>query len=478
MTTVNDDPTVVPEDLFAGAVYLETRRVPLDELTRFAGNAKRGDVPAILASLRRNGQYRSLIVRRIEHGPLIVLAGNHTRDALAAHGPGTCHAQRDALAAIEAGESAIECALCRDGDWDEAARCEIITCDDATARRINLVDNRSAELGTYDEQALAELIKAALADGDLEGTGYDDAYLSDLLAGLGDALEPPAALTDVDDAPPPPNDPISKPGDVWLLGPHRLLVGDSTDIAAVEEMFDHAVADCMWTDPPYGVQYVGKTAEALTIQNDGGDNLPELLAGAFATATAVLRPGAAVYIAHPDNGRRTFQDAFEAAGWSFRQNLVWVKDQMALGWADYHYQHEPILYGYTAAPAGSGRLGRGGDRWYGDDTQTTVFFVDKPQRNGEHPTMKPVELIVKALTNSCPPRGLVFEPFGGSGSTLIAAHSTNRVCYAVELDPKYADVIARRYQEHTGTLPILASTGETVDFTAGDESGDQDEAGQ
>lgn len=480
MTTVNDDPAAIPADLFAGSVYVETRRVPLDELTRFPGNAKRGDVQAILGSLRRNGQYRSLIVRQVENGPLIVLAGNHTYDALVEHGPGICQFQRDALAAIRAGGKATECVLCsQDAAFDETARCEIHTCDDATARRINLVDNRAAELGYMDQPALALLLQAALADeGGLEGTGYDDAYLTGLLADLGDALEEPVALTDVDDVPDVPQEPISRRGDVWLLGPHKLLVGDSGDAAAVQEMFAGAVADCMWTDPPYGVNYTGKTADALTIANDGGENLPEILAASFATATVVLRPGAPVYVAHPDEGRRVFQDALEGAGWSLRQNLVWVKDQMALGWADYHYQHEPILYGFTAAKAGSGRLGRGGERWYGDDAQTTVFFVSKPRANDVHPTMKPVELIAAALRNSCPYKGLVFEPFGGSGSTLIAAHTMGRVCYAVELDPKYADVIARRYQEHTGTVPILASTGETVDFTAGDESGDQDEAEQ
>jgi DNA modification methylase len=484
VTTVHDDPPpgAVPDgDLLAGAAYVETRRVPLDELTRFSGNAKRGDVPAILASLRRNGQYRSLIVRSIENGPLIILAGNHTSDALALHGPGICQAQQEAAAAIAAGRKAIECALCRGGDWDETARCEIITCDDATARRINLVDNRAAELGHWDEGALAELLKAALADdGGLEGTGYDDAYLTGLLADLGDALAEPVALTDVDDAPEPPVEPISKLGDVWLLGPHKLLVGDCTDTAAVGELFVR-LAECMWTDPPYGVNYTGKTADALTIANDGGENLPELLAGAFATATTVLRCGAPVYIAHPDEGRRVFQDALEGAGWSLRQNLIWVKDQMALGWSDYHYQHEPILYGFTAAPAGSGRLGRGGERWYGDDAQTTVFFVDKPTRNDVHPTMKPVALIAAALRNSCPPGGIVYEPFGGSGSTLIAAHSTGRVCYAVELDPRYADVIARRYQEHTGTMPVLASTGQPVDFTTVDDDdgqGDEDDPGE
>lgn len=412
------------------ARYIATRDVPLDELTPFPGNAKRGDVEAIRASLRRNGQYRSLVVRQIDNGPLIVLAGNHTMQALAAEGANT-------------------------------ARCEIVTCDDAEARRINLADNKLAELGGYDNDALAELLAAL--DNDLDGTGYTVADIDALL----DTEEPLVALNDPDEIPDPPADPVSRPGDVWLLGSHRLLCGDSTDIAAVEAMLDGDRCDCMWTDPPYGVDYVGKTKDALTIRNDGAADLPELLAGAFAVATAALKSGAPVYVAHaPGPLSLDFAKAFLDAGWLLRQNLIWVKDAMVLGRSDYHYRHEPILYGFTDAPAGSGRLGRGGDRWFGDNAQTTVFDVAKPTRNDVHPTSKPVELVAGGLRNSCPPGGLVYEPFGGSGSTLIAAHNTGRTARVVELDPRYADVICRRYQQHTGTMPILQSTGEQHDFTS------------
>lgn len=412
------------------AAYVLTRDVPLDELTPFPGNAKRGDVDAIRSSLRRNGQYRSLIVREVPDGPLIVLAGNHTLQALTAEGHTT-------------------------------ARCELITCDDATARRINLADNRTAELGTYDNDALAELL--SYLDDDYEGTGYTQRDIDALL----NLTEVPAALTGADDIPDVPADPRSKPGDVWHLGPHRLLCGDSTDIAAVEAMLGGDRADCMWTDPPYGVDYVGKTKQALTIQNDGAADLPELLAGAFAVATAVLRPGAPVYVAHPPGPLALdFGRAFLDAGWLLRQTLIWVKDALVLGRSDYHYRHEPILYGFTDAPTGSGRLGRGGDYWFGDNAQTSVLEVAKPARSDAHPTMKPVELITRCLTNSCHPGGLVYEPFGGSGSTLIAAHTTGRTARVVELDPRYVDVICRRYQEHTGTLPVLTATGESLDFTA------------
>jgi len=411
------------------ATYVRTADIPLDELTPFPGNAKRGNVDQIRASLRRNGQYRSLVVREIPNGPLVVLAGNHTMQALQAEGQPT-------------------------------ARCEVVVCDDATARRINLADNRTAELGEYDNDALADLL--SYLDGDYEGTGYT----ADDVDALLDYPEEPEARTDPDDVPEPPADPVAKPGDVWRLGPHRVLCGDSTDLAAVEGMLNGDRADCMWTDPPYGVDYVGKTKDALTIQNDGASDVPELLAGAFAVATAALKPGAPFYIAHPPGPDGfPFWTAIRDAGWLHRQNLVWAKDTMVLGRSDYHYRHEAILYGFTDPAANSGRLGRGGDRWFGDNAQTTVLEVARPKQNKDHPTMKPVELITRCLSNSCPPGGVVYEPFGGSGSTLIAAHTLGRIARVVELDPRYVDVICRRYQEHTGTQPVLASTGEPHDFT-------------
>lgn len=408
------------------ATYIETREVPVHQLARFPGNAKHGNVEEIRTSIRRTGQYRSLVVRAHD-GQMTILAGNHTHDAIKAEGHAT-------------------------------ARCEIIECTDDDARRINLADNRLAELGEMDTDALVELL--SYLDGDYEGTGYDDAFVEAL---LNPGEEIPTALTDPDDLPEPPPNPRSALGDVWLLGPHRVLCGDSTDIAAVEAMLDGDRCHVMWTDPPYGVNYVGKTKKALTIQNDGAGDLADLLAGAFATTTAALQPGAALYVCTaPGPLAHTFAQAFIDAGWNYRQNLVWVKDVLVLGRSDYHYRHEPILYGYTP---GEGRRGRGGDGWYGDNSQTTVLEVAKPKRSEDHPTMKPVELITRCLENSCPVGGLIYEPFGGSGSTLIAAHHHGASARVVELDPRYVDVICRRYQEHTGTLPILQSTGEEHDFT-------------
>lgn len=407
--------------------FRETVDVPLNKLTRFPGNARRGDVDRIRESIRRHGQYRALVVRDTGDG-LVILAGNHTHDAIAAEG-------------------------------HTSARCEIIECSDDEARRINLADNRLGELGSNDLDALAELL--SYLDDDYEGTGYTQGDVDALLHPPIDELPP--VLGDPDAIPEPPKQPISVLGDVWHLGPHRLLCGDSTDMSAVEAMLAGDRCDTMWTDPPYGVGYVGKTKDALTIQNDSGPGgLAELLAGAWAVATAALKLGAPLYIAHPDTFRNLFEQAMRDAGWLFRQNLIWVKNTLVLGRSDYHYRHEPILYGFT--DGGDGRLGRGGERWHGDDAQTTVFEVDKPARNGEHPTMKPVELIVRMLNNSCPPGGLVYEPFGGSGSTLVAAHTTGRAARVVELDPRYADVICHRYQQLTGDKPVHAEAGEPVDF--------------
>lgn len=409
---------------------IEMRPIPLDDLQPYYRNPRRGNIPAIAESLRTLGQYRPIVVNEGSHTgrPLEVLAGNHT-----------------VYAARELG-------------WDtiDAVTVDI---DEDTAARIVLVDNRSADLATNDDEVLAAL----LADlPDLAGTGYDDADLAALLASAGG---PGRVHGDPDDAPSLEDDATSEPGQVWHLGPHRLLCGDSTEAAAVEALFAGDRADCMWTDPPYGVDYVGKTKDALTISNDGAEGLPALLAGAFAVAAGALRPGAPVYIAHPPGPlSRDFADAFLDAGWLLRQNLVWVKDAMVLGHSDYHYRHEPILYGFTAD--GEGRLGRGGDRWHGDHAQTSVFEIPKPPRSSEHPTMKPVELITRCLENSCPHGGLVYEPFGGSGSTLVAAHMTGRIARIVELDPRYVDVICRRWQNATGKLPRLDG-GQEHDFAGG-----------
>jgi DNA modification methylase len=285
-----------------------------------------------------------------------------------------------------------------------------------------------------------------------EATAYDEDALAELIGSL-QTLENAGRDTEPGE---PPAVPVAKPGDLIVLGEHRLLCGDSTVASDVERLMDGGVADCMWTDPPYGVDYVGKTADALTIKNDRQGTIEALVAGAFASAVAALDQGAAVYCAHPAGVQglifaRLFDHAF-----CLRQGLVWNKGQMVLGHSDYHYSHEPILYGYTPGP---GRRGRGGEGWYGDNSQTSVIDVPKPSASTEHPTSKPVELIEHCLRNSTPMGGGVLDLFAGSGPTLIACENLARRCYAMELDPGYCDVIVERWERHTGqTAKRVASS--------------------
>ncbi|MFE2772281.1 DNA methyltransferase [Microbacterium resistens] len=403
---------------------------PVGELSVFHRNPRRGDVRAIAESLQAHGQYRPLVVNvgTVTGRPFEILAGNHTY-----------------LAA---------CAL----GW-ESVQATTVDVDDETAHRIVLADNRLADLGAYDD---ADLVAALEAAGDLTGTGYEHGDLEALLAGLTE----PVSLTDPDDVPPLPEAPVSRLGDVWELGPHRLVVGSSGDLDAVRAAMPDGVEwDCVWTDPPYGVEYVGGTG--LTIQNDGADSAVAVSVAFLEVAVRMCRPGAPVYIAHSDVLRIPLQTAMERLGIRYRQTLMWVKDRFVLSRADYHYQSEPIAFGevdhdgrdfdpiaYGFTPGGGGRLGRGGKRWHGDNRSSTVFDVRRPSKSAEHPTMKPVELVEAMLTNSCAPGEWVADGFAGSGSTLIAAHRLGRKAFLVELDPRYADVICRRWHEHTGVAPI------------------------
>lgn len=405
---------------------IDYQRVNVDDLYTFEKNPRRGNIAKIADSLRVRGQYRPIVVNRGTHTgrDMEVLAGNHTL-----------------LAARSLGWSHIDCG--------------IVDVDEQTARQIVLADNRLSDLGGYDDETLAELLDSL---DDFTGTGYSSDDLDALLA----AQHQPEELTDRDDVPDIDDAPtISEEGDVYDLGPHRVFCGDSTmSTTVIEHLLFDGLADCVWTDPPYGVSYVGKTKDSLTIQNDGSEGLGELLDGAMGTVALAARPGAPVYVAHADTERVTFETAMRDAGLLVRQNLVWVKNTIVMGRSDYHYKHEPILYGFT--PGGEGRLGRGGDQWFGDNKQNTVLEFDKPGRNGEHPTMKPVDLVASMLSNSCRPGGVVLDLFGGSGSTLIAAHHGGQRARLVELDPRYVDVICRRWQEHTGIVPVR--NGEEVTF--------------
>jgi len=447
--------------------------VPLTELVAAPRNPKRHDRAGIRTSISHFGFVEVPVV------------DERTGRLVAGHGRVDALIERRSLD----GEPPDGVQVDPGGEWLVPVMRGWASRSDADAEAYIAASNQLTVNGGWDDAELAELL-ADVADAELlHVTGFTDEDLQALLDAADDDADDDVGgregLTHPDAAPDVPAAAVSRPGDVWLLGRHRVLCGDATDVEAVKAMLGADVPDCMWTDPPYGVDYVGgshqktnaerRAAGGLAIANDGAGDIAELLAGAFAVATVVCRPGAPVYVCHAQGELSLkFGAAFVQAGWLLRQNLVWVKDSMVLGRSDYHYRHEPILYGFT--PGGEGRLGRGGPHWHRNDAQTSVFTIDRPSRSEVHPTMKPVDLVAAMLANSCPPRGLVYEPFGGSGSTLIAAHRLGMRAAVVELEPRYVDVICRRFQEFAGTLPVLASTGEAHDFTPDDDADDADVA--
>ena len=307
-----------------------------------------------------------------------------------------------------------------------------------------IADNKLAMNAGWDMDFLKlELQDLEDADFDLSLTGFDDKELDQLLA-------PPIeeGLTDEDAVPEVPEEPKTKLGDIYILGNHRLMCGDSCNIESVEKLTDGLV-DILVTDPPYNVAYEGKTKDALTIQNDsmGDEQFRQFLRDAFVAADTVMKQGAVFYIWHADSEGYNFRGACKDAGWKVRQCLIWQKDSMVMGRQDYHWKHEPCLYGWKD---GAGHL------WASDRKQTTLIECKRPKRNDIHPTMKPVELMEYQILNNTKGQDIVLDLFGGSGSTLIAAEKTGRKARLMELDPKYCDVIVKRWEEFTGKKATLA----------------------
>ena len=294
-----------------------------------------------------------------------------------------------------------------------------------------------------------ERLRALLAE-----ISVDDAGLAALLGSLA-PVGPKAGLTDPDAVPDAPEETSIKRGDLFALGEHRLLCGDSSNKGDLARLMAGGRADCLWTDPPYGVAYVGKTKEALTIQNDGADS-SALVRSAFANALSVVVDGAPFYCAGPAGARMpAYVQAIIDAGWRLHQELVWAKDAFVLGHSDYHYQHEPIFYGYAPGPGRPGRGDHEGSRWFGDHSQSSILAFDRPRRSDEHPTTKPAALVEACLANSTPPRGLVLDLFAGSGTTLIAAERLGRRARGMDIDPRYCRVAIERWQAFTGRTAEL-----------------------
>lgn len=352
---------------------------------------------------------------------------------------------------------------------------------DAQRRALILADNKIALNSGWDVKLLTEELA------DLKTEGYD-------LTLTGFSLEEIDALTpelvpekDPDDAPDVPAEPKTKPGDVWVMGPHRLVCGDSTSMDNLDRLMRGELADMVWTDPPYNVAYETKAGK---IANDdlSDKEFRDFLSGAYGCAYAALKPGGAIYVAHADTEGLNFRATFTAAGFKLSGCLIWRKDSLVLGRSDYQWQHEPILYGWKPGSA---------HRWYGGRKLTTmidlnqdampfkrrddgkyeirlgdtVMVIDgaatieevvpsvihesKPKRSDGHPTMKPVALIERMLRNSARPGDIVLDLFGGSGSTLMAAERLGMCARLSELDPGYCDVIVGRYEAYTGRKAVL-----------------------
>ena len=326
-------------------------------------------------------------------------------------------------------------------------------------RALVIADNRIAENAGWDDALLRVELEALQEEGfDLDLTGFDDDALADLLAGDEPHNE---GQTDDDAVPEVSETPVSRPGDVWLLGPHRLLCGDATVADTHAHLLAGDPADMVFTDPPYNVNYANSAKDKMrgkdrAILNDNlGDGFHDFLLAALTPTVANCR--GAIYIAMSSSELDTLQAAFRAAGGHWSTFIIWAKNTFTLGRADYQRQYEPILYGW---PEGVQR------HWCGDRDQGDVWQIKKPQRNDLHPTMKPVELVERAIRNSSRPGAVVLDPFGGSGTTLIAAQKAGRVARLIELDPKYVDVIVRRWQDWTGKQATREADGLAFDQAA------------
>ena len=325
---------------------------------------------------------------------------------------------------------------------------------DAQKRAYILADNQLALNAGWDETLLrAELAALHEEDFNVALIGFEDEELARLLAAQ-DAAE---GLTDEDAIPELPETSISLAGDLWILGDHRLLVGDATDDEAVAKLMAGAAADLIFTDPPYNVDYEGYAKEHLKIKGDrmSDADFKHFLEAAFRSYRSYVKPGASVYVCHSSSWQREFENALESAGFEVRCQIIWAKNTFAWGFGRYKFQHEPLFYAHVAGEK---------DPWYGDKSQSTLWQEKKPAANRIHPTAKPVELVERALLNSSKAGDIVADLFGGSGSTLIACERRNQnKARLMEIDPKYADCIVRRYQEYRGEQATLDGDGRTFE---------------
>jgi DNA modification methylase len=334
--------------------------------------------------------------------------------------------------------------------------CVVVEMDEAEEKALNIALNKVS--GDWDMPKLAELLEDLdKSMFDVSLTGFDAAEIDDLFSKVHDKdvkeddFDTDKVLEEI-------KNPISKAGDIWLLGKHRLICGDSTKLSDVERLMEGKKANLCVTDPPYNVNYSAGKENERVIKNDNMEDSKfyDFLLAAYKNAFEVLDDGAGAYIFHADTEGLNFRKAFKDAGFHLANVCIWVKQSLVLGRSDYQWQHEPVLYGWK--PTGK-------HRWYSDRKQTTVWNFDRPKKSPDHPTMKPVPLMAYPIQNSSMTNCIIYEPFAGSGSTLIACEQTGRICYAVELDEKYCDVIVKRFIEAVGEDGVfLIRDGEKIKY--------------
>ena len=382
-------------------------QVPIDKLVPYARNARthsKEQIAQLRASLREFGFVSPAVI-------------DADYNILVGHGRIT--------AAREEGYETVPCVFA-----------ENLT--EAQKRAYILADNQLALNAGWDEEMLSvELSDLQDQSFDLSLLGFDAGELDKL---LGTGNEKDIADDDFDFTAALEKASFVEPGDIWTVGRHRVMCGDATSPEDVEKLMDGKKANLVLTDPPYGVSF--KASDGLTIQNDSlkGEEFYKFLLAAFKNMADHLEKGGAAYCFHADTEGLTFRKAFIDAGFHLAGVCIWVKNSLVLGRSDYQWQHEPVLYGF---------LQNGKHPWYSDRKQTTIWNYDKPKRNKDHPTSKPLDLLGYPIQNSSQENSVVIDTFGGSGSTLMACEQLNRICYMMELDPKYASVILRRYVEDT-----------------------------
>lgn len=314
--------------------------------------------------------------------------------------------------------------------------CVIVEMDEDKEKALNIALNKIS--GDWDKDKLALLIEdLQVSDFDVSLTGFEPAELNELFK---DSLKEGIREDEFDVDSELQKPAITKAGDLWILGPHRLVCGDSTKSETFDLLMDGKLANLVVTDPPYNVNYEGSAGK---IKNDNMENesFYNFLLSAFSNTAAAMSQDASIYVFHADTEGLNFRKAFSDAGFYLSGTCIWKKQSLVLGRSPYQWQHEPVLFGWKK---------KGKHNWYADRKQTTIWEFEKPKKNGDHPTMKPIALVSHPILNSSLSNCIVLDPFGGSGSTLIACEQMQRICYTVELDEKFCDVIVKRYIEHLG----------------------------